>query len=401
MQNFKSFTGFEYLLIDVANQLDNPQFTSDKDLFEDRIQWCREHLDTLEEYLPHAGQPELYMKAVMAVRAAQRGEPSGHLVSLDAICSGLQIMGACLNDYNACFFTGLLDSGERPDAYMATTVAMAVRDAVRSDVKYAVMTHFYGSEAKPKELFPSPLMLNSFYEAVNYIAPLCNQFRNYAIGTWNPTALEHSWTLPDGTEVVIPVVVKREVQVEIPELGKKFTHYIEEIMPEEGRVSNAANIIHSLDAMLVNEMDRACNYDSAEHSKTARSIKQCTEFAAAPQHRLEKLYRNTRYFSLRALSLVGEVGAHEFTQGFCDKVMEQMALVESYRSFPLLTNHDAFSSHANHCNRVRWWYREFLARFAEARILEDIYLQLTGRELPIQRGTVEPDWIRSAVYPLS
>lgn len=134
----KTFTGFEYLLIDAANQMDNPEIISDKHLFEERIQWGRDNLDTLEEFLPHAGEPELYIKAVMAIRSAQRREPTGHMVGLDAICSGLQIMGACLRDYNACYFTGLLDSGKRPDAYMATTEAMGVEGVPRKDVKYAV-----------------------------------------------------------------------------------------------------------------------------------------------------------------------------------------------------------------------------------------------------------------------
>lgn len=77
------FTGYEYLLIDAANQAGH-----DKLLFDERIQWATDHLEDLEELAGEADEPALYMKAVQAIRKAQQGKPTGHMVGLDAVCSG-------------------------------------------------------------------------------------------------------------------------------------------------------------------------------------------------------------------------------------------------------------------------------------------------------------------------
>ena len=79
----KTYTGFQYLLIDAANAYGN-----DKLLFEERIQWATERLETLEEHMESAEVPELYWKAVAAIRKAQKGIPTGHIVAMDAVCSG-------------------------------------------------------------------------------------------------------------------------------------------------------------------------------------------------------------------------------------------------------------------------------------------------------------------------
>lgn len=115
------YTGWQYLLIDAANQ-----FGLDKLLFEERIQWAEDHLHKLEA-LADQGKKKtrpLYIKAVQAIRKAQRGEPSGHLVGFDGVCSGVQIMSAVTGCYAGAKATGLVDTGERPDAYDAVTDEM-------------------------------------------------------------------------------------------------------------------------------------------------------------------------------------------------------------------------------------------------------------------------------------
>lgn len=77
------YSGFQYLLIDISNQ-----FGLDKLLFEQRIEWATEHLDALESFADVAECQPLYKKAVMALRKAQAGIPTGHLVAVDAVCSG-------------------------------------------------------------------------------------------------------------------------------------------------------------------------------------------------------------------------------------------------------------------------------------------------------------------------
>ena len=108
------FTGWQYLLIDVANQ-----YGHDKLLFGERIKWAEEHLDRLESMIDQAETKPLYMKAVQAIRKAQQGIPTGHLVGFDACCSGVQIMSAITGCVAGATATGLVDPDVRADAYSA------------------------------------------------------------------------------------------------------------------------------------------------------------------------------------------------------------------------------------------------------------------------------------------
>lgn len=140
----KFFSGYEYLLIDVATQ-----YGLDKLTFEERMNWTNSMLAAtptmLEEVTYQAENKPLYQKAVMALRKAQQGLPTGHLVGLDATCSGIQIMSVltgCVSGANA---TGLIDPNVRADAYSSTTKKM--NDILgggltipRADAKRALMT---------------------------------------------------------------------------------------------------------------------------------------------------------------------------------------------------------------------------------------------------------------------
>lgn len=60
----KKFSGWEYLLIDLANQ-----FGLDKLVFEERIQWATDNLGQLEALAEQAETQPLYHKAMQAVLA--------------------------------------------------------------------------------------------------------------------------------------------------------------------------------------------------------------------------------------------------------------------------------------------------------------------------------------------
>lgn len=85
ISNMVNFNGIEYIAIDVANS-----FGHDKMEFEDRIKWVKDNIDNLEALESGADKKTLplYRKAVMALRKAMKGEATGHLVGLDATCSG-------------------------------------------------------------------------------------------------------------------------------------------------------------------------------------------------------------------------------------------------------------------------------------------------------------------------
>jgi DNA-directed RNA polymerase len=136
----KQFSAWQYLLIDVSNN-----FGLDKLLFEERIQWAQDHLQELESLSDKAESQPLYKKAVMALRKAQKGIPTGHLVALDACCSGLQLMSVVTGCVAGATATGLVDPEVRADAYTIVTKEMnnilgGGLSVSRADAKRSVMT---------------------------------------------------------------------------------------------------------------------------------------------------------------------------------------------------------------------------------------------------------------------
>lgn len=80
---FKEYSPIQYLAIDIANN-----YGLDKLTYEERIQWVKTNINRLEDLAPEAEEYHLYIKGVNALRQTQRGEPTGHTVALDAVCSG-------------------------------------------------------------------------------------------------------------------------------------------------------------------------------------------------------------------------------------------------------------------------------------------------------------------------
>lgn len=142
INDMKCFNGIEYIAIDVANS-----FGHDKWEFENRIQWVKDNIDNLEALESGADKKTLplYRKAVMALRKAMKGEATGHLVGLDAACSGMQIMSAMTGCVAGATATGLVNPNKRADAYTIVTETMNQQEGIlvkvpRSDAKAAVMT---------------------------------------------------------------------------------------------------------------------------------------------------------------------------------------------------------------------------------------------------------------------
>lgn len=146
---FKQFNAIDFICIDLANCVGTQgDFKGDKELFETRVQWVKDNYDNLEDFIDVAEDKPLYIKALHALRQTMLGNPIGHIVRLDATCSGIQIMSAITGCHKGADATGLI-SNKRADAYTDVTAAMnkilqlkGLTSIVvpRADVKRAVMT---------------------------------------------------------------------------------------------------------------------------------------------------------------------------------------------------------------------------------------------------------------------
>lgn len=254
----QQFTGIEYLCIDIANTFGEDKaigFKGDKDTFDNRIQWVKDNFNKLEERIDEVNEDKyLYIKAVQALRKVCKGEPTGHLIALDATCSGLQILSALTGCKSGARITNLLPSKTRYDAYTEITSAMQTlltkkglkaESTSRKDAKQAVMTSLYASEAIPKEVFKVDSIIDTFYETCYLEAPGAFTMLPIMKKAWQSMACEHKWIMPDNFHVVIPVVETKETRIEINELNHKFKTSYKVIEGKKSGISLPANITHS------------------------------------------------------------------------------------------------------------------------------------------------------------
>ncbi|KXJ61655.1 MAG: hypothetical protein AXW14_08570 [Alteromonas sp. Nap_26] len=392
------FTGKQYIKIAIANA-----FGMDKELFEDRIEWVESQtMEELHARVEEADEPAIYLGALLALEDAEAGRPSGFMVGLDACSSGVQIMGALMNCDITCKSTGLIDTGRRADIYTDVTDVMNQSPSIsvqipRKDVKPALMTHFYGSTEQPKKIFGEDTPeLGAFYESLKDVAEGATIAMEHLLGAWQPYADEHRWTLPDGFTAICPVMEKQDKRIEVDELDHAtFTHRFEVKAGQETGLSIAANVVHSIDGMLVREMNRRCNYDP-------NVLQHVKEEIESYWHVKGKGTQTNEFVSIRLASLIatGEIRLHEFRENLVElhRIIQKSL---AHKPFPVKCVHDEFKCHANYMNYLRKHYVIMFQQLAHSDLLSEILTEIHGSPYHIPKlGNVVND-IGGANYALS
>lgn len=377
----QEFTGFEYLLIDVANQ-----YGKDKLLFGERIQWARDNLDVLESHINDADTPALYLKACQAIRKAQQGIPTGHLVGMDAACSGVQLMSVLTGCMVGAEATGLVDPNKRADAYSECTNNMQMVlgtsfHVERADAKDALMKSMYGSTAVPEGIFGEATPeLAAFYKAAEMTAPGAWALLQELLAAWQPYALVHEWQLPDGFEAKVKVMNTKEIRIEVDELDHaSFTYTFEQNVGSKKGLSLAANTIHSVDAYVARTMHRRLNYDPQvlayaswllETEVLKREFAEYSEDVedATLQYYID-LYEASKMADVVILPYLTSENVGNLSYNHLKHLNHIIGLMEKHEPFELVTVHDDFRVHCNNVNHTRFMYKEILAELAEADLL--------------------------------
>lgn len=352
------FTGWQYLLIDAAN---NHHSGLDKLTYGERLDWANANLHRLEEEAEDKVWKErpMYLKACMAIRKAQNGLPTGHLVGFDAVCSGLQIMSALTGCVSGATATGLVDPNKRADAYSDCTRIMSdilgrQLDNLRKDVKQALMTHLYGSRAEPRNLFGDGTdELNAFYQAAYRLAPGASLLLDALLKSWNPWALVHEWVLPDGFEAKVKVMQQREARIEVDELNHStFTYVWYENEGEESGVKNAANVVHSCDAYVLRSLVRRCSYDRElmewaeyrlEQAIMGRGFGVVPYERQCPDEQLQKyltLYQDSGMADIVILNHMGDEDFIYLGTEHMDALLTTVQRMLQHKPFDIVTVHD-------------------------------------------------------------
>lgn len=131
------FSPLEYLQIDVASA-----YGLDRADWSERLSWFDQNKHQLGSIVNKAKEPALFFAAAEAYATTVRGQPTGHMVSLDATASGIQILSLLAGDQSAARHCNVLNTGHREDAY--TNIDSLMREVTefahveRKDSKFAL-----------------------------------------------------------------------------------------------------------------------------------------------------------------------------------------------------------------------------------------------------------------------
>lgn len=400
---FQTFTGIQYLKIDIANN-----YGLDKLKWDERIQWFDDNEANLANLIDTAKEPALFYAGIKAYYDALKGVPIGYMISLDATASGLQILAALTGDTSAASLCNVIDTGDREDAYTVVYEEMCRRIGEASkiaqpDVKQAIMTSLYGSTAMPKQVFGEGELLTVFYQTMEDLAPGAWELNDAFLNMWDPEALINEWVLPDNFHVKVKVMAPCTDVVNF--LNEPFeVHYKKNAPVEQGR-SLAANATHSVDGMIVREVSRRCDYNQRVVDILRRIVddpKACGRSTVTKDDRmvitLWEHFENTGYLSARIMDHLnpGNLG-HVRTETIRD-------LLDSLPSkpFKVPSVHDCFRVLPHYGNDLRRQYNLQLELIAKSDLLNSLISQLIGR--PVNIGKVNPNLhlqISDANYALS
>jgi hypothetical protein len=368
----KSFSPIEYVKIDIANQ-----FGKDKLSFAQRIAWVDSVKDLRSKVLL-AEKPAQYIAAVYALEDAINKVPSGHLVGLDACASGITILGILAGCETTSKNTGIVGN-KRMDFYKECTEAMNELltedvNVSRTDAKKSTMVHYYGSKAKPKEIFGEDTEeLMAFYAAQESIAPGACFMMRELLSSWQPFVLNHSHTLPDGFNAIVPVLQKCKTKVEIDELDHATLTYVyEENVGSEKGLAVAANMTHAVDGFIVRELVRRCNYSRVQLLMVSAVLDANKDTAGNSIHDIERTANDHGFISLRGANFIDAYSVLEFSKEYRKELYQLIQETLAKPSFAVITIHDEFKCHPKYMNHLRECYVTILAELADSTVGQQI-----------------------------
>ena len=304
----------------------------------------------------------------------------------------VQLMSALTGCVRGATATGLVDPDVRADAYSELTKEMQKIlgpgfTVSRQKAKDALMKAMYGSKAEPLAIFGEGTPeLNAFYKAAYTVAPGAWGLLQELLASWQPMALSHEWKLPDGFDAKVKVMQVIETRVEVDELDHAtFTYQYKENVGSKKGLSNAANVIHSIDAYVLRCIHRRCNYDLEMVQNAYRMVQSSMnhqenvtlDITGKVSYYIEQ-YERSGIADVVILPHLDSLNVYGLSLIHREKLLEIMEGMLAYKPFEVITIHDSFASHANNVNHLRQQYINVLADLADSELLSDLLSQLTG-----------------------
>lgn len=388
-------TPYQFMLSEIAGR-----YGKDKETWNNRVLFTLVQKDNLESLVSSAKEPILFEAAVRALRDIDNGIPTGYGCMFDCTASGMQLLSILTGDTGAAAICNVTGVNTPTDPYTAIYTAMNKKLGVgntleRDDVKQAILTSLYGSEAEPEKIF-NDTELEVFYETMGEVTPLCWELNQYLLDFQKTSdALKYTWVMPDNFHVNSPVMEKVKEQVEC--LGRTYvvTRKVNQAHPRSR--SLGANMTHSVESFVLREYVRRTNL--------SKKVRQTVEGAldnplgdkeSTMVDTLWELYEKSGYLSARILEYINENTLKPSMVPDIKKLLDSCSRV----SFPTKCTHDCLSAHPNNASELLKVYREQYALLSESNMLSYLLSQIL--EEPVELNITKfGDEIRKATNILS
>lgn len=252
-------------------------------------------------------------------------------------------------------------------------------------------------------------MLATFYQACNAIAPEAFKLMSALLDTWQVDALSHNWVMPDNFHVNIKVMQTKETRIEVDELGHStFTTYVKVNQGSKKGLANVANTIHSIDGYLLRSVIRRASFDKVKVQKaldlilsTGATFYEQDEVCDPELQNMLNIYQYSGMLDVSIIDYIKPSNIGYVPKDLLYKLVAKLKKMQELGSSPVLTVHDAFRAHPNHCNVVRYWYKELMAELAESDILQFIVSQIVKQEVKfVKKSNNLADKIRGCNYAI-
>ena len=403
-----TYTGKEYMQIEIAGM-----YGLDKEIFPVRIAWVEEHEDTLESMEDTAKDYYGYCASVMAYRKAQKGIPSGYLVSLDATASGIQLLSVLTGCKIGAANSGV--TGQlRVDPYKTATEIMngilgTSTVYERETIKSSLMKHYYNSKAEPKNAFGEDTPeLSAFYQAAAEIAPGAEMIMPIINSLQDPDTLFYDWDYPDGFQVHYKVKDVYEHRVHVDTLEKELTFAYQYTVntPMEKIRFLPSGIIHGLDGYIVRELTARCDHSKGV-LKTAeleliRRLKRDIEVSPMAYLYCERMWHKHKALSIVGIEYVNSWSVNQMSKEYCIGLLALIRVILKRPSFKVIGIHDCFKNLPNYMDWTRQTYIDLLAEIADSSILDAILSDIAGYAISVPKLSSDlSKSIRLTEYPLA
>jgi hypothetical protein len=388
----ESFNGYQYLLIAFANAIDG----LDKLNYEERILQAEAILaksdqeiadvinDQKEKYLAYK-----YYREITEYRDKGKLE-TNVLIGLDATASGMQLLGVLTRCERTMRIANVLDTPNRADPYTHVYRVFNSKlnhkgTATRSEVKQAIMTSFYGSQATPRNLFPNPGDLETFHQSLAEEAPGAWAARNYLLSLHNPDVDSVSFVMPDNHHVYLPYKSKETLELCVDYLNNPIQHQVVMNKPVQRDVSIAANLVHAVDGYIVRELVRMANISQGSLTGLISAVKSEIDFRVLHENNETKvinrmpslawMYQDWSQLALEELrNFYRYLTIFNATNHMLSKHGKNRPHKPVYDLLPI---HDSFWMHPNYGDYTRAYYSMILAEIYQSDLFSDLVCQLT------------------------